>query len=100
MFEEIIELFTNNPMLLGIIFAIARNIGGYLYNCAEARKFLPYSGVKMLETIALWESLLLILTGAGVPTKWSVVITLGLDFLRSVRKAVSNGTNGTVAPPA
>jgi hypothetical protein len=85
---ETIMALLSNPAFLFAVLAIVRNIGGYIYSSLEAKRFIPYDGYKLLETLALWETVLLLLTAADLPVKYSVAIATVLDFVRSLTKVV------------
>jgi hypothetical protein len=90
MFEKLlVQDILQNPVLLGLIFAIIRNIGGYAYNCFAAKKLLPYSASMLLETLTLYETFFIALSGlADLPASWAVTLTVAVDMIRSVKKAV------------
>jgi hypothetical protein len=82
-----------NPVLLAAIIAIVRNILGYATECFNAKKLLPYSATKFLETLTLYETFFIILGGiASTPETWTAGITVAIDVLRSVKKAVELST--------
>lgn len=88
-----VQAILANPMVLAAILAVIRNIGGYIYNCLEAKQLLPYSASQFLVTLALWETLFVGLQGVGnLPPEIVTAIAFGLDFIRGLKTAISNAT--------
>jgi hypothetical protein len=88
-----------NPIVLGALIGLIRNIGGYIYNCFEAKKLLQYNGMQLLETLALWETFFLALSGvAGLPTSTTVTLTTIIDIIRTVRKAITSNQTTKTTP--
>jgi hypothetical protein len=86
-----IQAILANPIVLAAILAVIRNIGGYIYNCLEAKQLLPYSASQFLVTLALWETLFVGLQGVGnLPPEIVTAIAFGLDFIRGLKTAVSS----------
>lgn len=100
MFEKLlVQDILQNPALLGLLFAIIRNIGGYAYNCFAAKKLLPYSASMFLETLALYETFFIALGGlADLPANHYVTISVVLDVIRSVKKAVQENVSNVPTP--
>lgn len=93
MLEElnaILEILRQNPILLGLIFSIVRNIGGYIVECFNAKKLVPYEAMKLLETLTLYETFFIALGGiANLPATWTAIVAVAVDMLRSIKKAVT-----------
>jgi hypothetical protein len=99
MFEALSNPILQNPLFIGAVLALLRNIGGYLYNCFEAKKLLPYDASQLLLTMGLWETVFTIAMGSGyVDAQTTTILTLVLDWIRGLKTAISN--NGTPAPAA
>lgn len=82
-----------NPIMLALIFAIIRNIGGYIVACFEAKKLLPYENAKFLKTLTLYEVFLVSLIGvASLPQQWAVTLTVIVDIIYSLKTAIENPT--------
>ena len=92
MFESLFNMaLLTNPAFIAALFAIIRNLGGYAYNCFEAKKILPYSGSQFLVTLGLWETIFIVLAGgANLDVGTTAVITIVLDFLRSLKTAITD----------
>jgi hypothetical protein len=87
-----------NPAVLGGIFAVLRNLAGYIYNCIEAKQILPYSASQFLVTLGMWEMLFIALAGVGnLDTTTTAAIAFGLDFIRSLKTAIVNATKAVTA---
>jgi len=91
MFDSLVLLdIVKNPAILAIIFAIIRNIGGYIYNCFEAKKLLPYSIADFLVTLGICETFFILLGGvASLDTNSVAVVTVIVDVIRSFRQALT-----------
>jgi len=90
-----------NPVLFAAIISIVRNILGYFTASTAARKFVNYEPAQLLETLLLWETLLIILIGfANLPASYAVGIGLILDFVRSFRKAITEAFSKAIATVA
>lgn len=109
MFENILDFSTlsallQNPAFIAAVFALIRNLGGYLYNSIEARKFLPYDWAAFGVTLGLWETVFIILSGgAGLSPQTTAVIAIILDWLRGLKTAIPQApkpTSTDQAPPA
>lgn len=82
--------FLKNPALLAVLFAIVRNLGGYIYNCFEAKKVLPYSASDFLVTLGIWETFFILLGGlASMDTNSMATLTVIVDVMRSFRQAMT-----------
>ena len=94
MFDDLLLLdILKNPVLLGLLFAIIRNLGGYITECFRAKKLVPYSKSSLLETMSLYETFFITLGGvASVPQNWVAVITVLVDVIRSFKKVVEDWT--------
>ncbi len=89
-----------NPAILAAILAIIRNIGGYIYNCLEAKHVLPYSASDLLVTLGVWETFFITLNGvASLPVEYTTAITALIEAIRNFRNAIS-GTPTSPNPPA
>jgi hypothetical protein len=93
MFENLLlQDILKNPALLALFFAIMRNIGGYVYNCFTAKKLVPYSATMLLETLALYETFFIAFGSlTSLPAESYVVITVIVDVVRSLKKAIEGG---------
>jgi hypothetical protein len=93
-----IQAILANPIVLAAIFAVLRNLGGYIYNCFEAKKILPYSASQFLVTLGLWETLFIGLAGvANLDITTTAAITFGLDFIRGLKTAITDATKAISA---
>jgi hypothetical protein len=92
MFENLLLVdILKNPLILGAIFAIVRNIGGYATACWTAKKLLPYSGYQLLETFSLFETFFVLLMGvASLPSESAATIAVIVDILRSLKKTIAD----------
>jgi hypothetical protein len=83
-----------NPIILAALLAIIRNLGGYAYNCFEAKALLPYSASQFLVTLGLWETLFVALDGVvGLSATSTAIVTFALDFIRGLKTAITNAVN-------
>jgi hypothetical protein len=88
-----------NPLIIGAILALIRNIGGYIYNCLEAGKILRYNGKDLLVTLGLWETFFTLFMGLGsFPLEYTTVVTAIIEAIRSFRNAVTGTSTDTTAP--
>jgi len=92
MFESLLNTAVlTNPAFIAAIFAVIRNVGGYAYNCFEAKKILPYSASQFLVTLGVWETLFVLLSsGAGLDTATTAALAIVLDFLRSLKTTIGD----------
>lgn len=91
--KAIIISATGNPALLAALMTLIWNIGGYIATCLHNKKLEPYDKAKLLETLTIFESVILLLQGvAGLPTSWAATLALILNFTWSFKKAVSDFT--------
>jgi hypothetical protein len=105
MFENLLNSpILQNPMFVAAILAVIRNLGGYIYNCFEAKKLLQYDAGQFLVTLGLWETVFVILAGgANLNSETTAVIAIALDFIRGLKTAISGTTTSTpaiIVPPA
>lgn len=98
------EGFISNPLIIGTVMAIVYNVGLYIAACARSKKLEPYEKLKLLETLALFETLFFTLSFlGGLPVYWTSAIALILAFVRSLKTAISDflaELAKTPAPPA
>jgi len=89
MFENVFLLdFLKNPILLALLFAVVRNIGGYLTAIFKEKKPLKYEPAKFLETLTLYETFFVALMGlTSLPVEYVAGIVVLVDVLRSVKEA-------------
>jgi hypothetical protein len=88
--KAIMQTIADNPALIGALVALAWNFGGYITRLAQVRKIEKYEWLQLAESLALFETLFLILQGiGGLPAQWTVVISVTLAFIRSVKKAIA-----------
>jgi len=94
MFDDLLLLdILKNPILLGLIFAIIRSLGGYLTECFREKKLVSYNASKLLETLTLYETFFITLNGvASVPQTWTASIVVLVDVIRSFKKVVEDWT--------
>jgi hypothetical protein len=91
MFENLLKITLENPILIGFIFAIIRNIGGYVVECFQAKKLLPYSGQAALKTLTLYETFFIALNGAvGVDMEITAISALAVDIIHSIKAAIES----------
>lgn len=92
MFENLLNTaILQNPIFIAAVLAIARNLGGYVYNCIEAKKILPYSASQLLVTLGLWETVFITLQGgANVNSDTTAIIAIVLDWIRGLKTAISD----------
>ncbi|MGA3192669.1 MAG: hypothetical protein ABSD73_09195 [Candidatus Bathyarchaeia archaeon] len=97
MFENLLNSpILQNPIFVAAILAVIRNLGGYIYNCFEAKKILPYSGSQFLVTFGLWETVFVILAGgANLNSETTAVIAIALDWIRGLKTAISSTNTST-----
>lgn len=89
-FSEFVILILQNPLALGAIIAFIWNIGGYISASARAKKLEAYDKNKLIETLALFETVMLITQGvAGLPTSWATTISIIVNVVVSLKKALS-----------
>jgi hypothetical protein len=98
------EGLISNPLIIGTVMAIVYNVGLYIAACARSKKLEPYEKLKLLETLALFETLFFTLSFlGGLPVYWTSAIALILAFVRSLKTAISDflaELAKTPAPPA
>ena len=95
MFENLfLRNILENPAILALIIAIVRNIGGYIEALFEARRTgvpVKYDITKLGETIAIYETFIIALTQVpGIALNTAVVLTVIIDVLRSLKKAIAS----------
>ena len=90
-FKTIIDILQQNPILLGLIIAIIRNIGGYIAECFNAKQLVRYEAMKLLETLTLYETFFITLGSiATLPSQYTTIVAVAVDMIRSVKKAVES----------
>jgi hypothetical protein len=93
MFESLANPLLQNPIFIAALLAVIRNLGGYAYNCFEAKQLLPYSASQFLVTLGLWETIFVIALGSGsLDVSETTVVTLALDWIRGLKTAIDNNT--------
>jgi hypothetical protein len=94
--NSVLDILRQNPILLGFIIGILRNIIGYTVECFNAKKIVKYEGMKLLETLALYEGFFIALGSvANLPATWTTIAALAVDMIRSVKKAIATPTTPT-----
>ena len=92
----IYDLFRYNPLLLGLLIGVVRNIGGYASACIQAGKLVAYEKKKLLETLVLYETFFIAFLAVGnLPEIWAIGIAVALDGLRSLKKTIEE-SNGNI----
>ena len=100
MFENLLSIsLLENPILLALILAIVRNIGGFieakLKNTSE-----KYDPNKLGATIATYETFFIGLSQLpNMPMFATGIITVAVDALRSLKVAVSTPQPATIPVP-
>jgi hypothetical protein len=88
--KNLTQSIMDNPPLLAAMLAIITNIGMYIAACANSKKLEPYDKTKFLETLAIFETVLITIQGlAGLPASWAATLALVLSFVRSLKNAIS-----------
>jgi len=89
-YAEFVILILQNPLALGAIMAFIWNIGGYISASARARKLEAYDKNKFIETLALFETAMIITQGvASLPTSWATTLSIIVNILVSLKKALA-----------
>ena len=102
MFASLIDFSTlqailANPIVLAAIIAVLRNLGGYAYNCFEAKKILPYSASQFLVTLGLWETVFVSAMGvASIDTQTTTLLGFFVDIVRGLKTAITNITKTAI----
>ena len=85
--SDIVTIIQQNPLLLGLIFSIIRNLGGYLYNGFYFGNW-AYEKKQLAATLTLYETFFIGLQGvAGLPMTWTVALTVAVDIVKSLKNA-------------
>ena len=86
--QGIIDVFRNNPVLLGLLFGIIRNLGGYLYNGFKTGQW-TYQKEQLFATLTLYETFFIGLQGiAGLSSSATVALTVAVDIVKSLKNAM------------
>ena len=90
--DLIVEIL-KNPVILAALIAVIRNVGGYIYNCFEAKKVLTYNASDFLVTLGIWETFFVALNAVGgLPTTWTLALTTIVDVVRSLKAAIEKAS--------
>jgi hypothetical protein len=86
---QVLTIFQQNPILLGLLISVIRNIGGYLTECFTQHKIVQYQGAKLLETFTLYETFF-VAAGqvGGLSNGYTVILAVAVDIVRSLKKGV------------
>lgn len=90
---EILDILSNNPLLLAAILAVIWNIGGYVAQLLKIKKLEPYEVTKLAETLVLFEAVFLIMsTLVGIPITWTAIAAIAVMTIRSLKSAIDKNT--------
>ena len=88
--ELLMQALIENPVLLGALLAIIRNVGGYITHLASTKKLEPWEPLKFVETLLLYETFInLLLLVPGMPTTWATALTVLIDQIRALKNSLS-----------
>ena len=63
--ENILEVLTANPLLLGAIMAIIYDLSGYAQSMLNIKAMEPFEKAKLAQTFLLFETMFLLLSQIG-----------------------------------
>lgn len=87
----ILDILRQNPAILGLVIAVIRNIGGYAVECFNAKKLVQYEGMKLLETLTLYETFFITLGSiATLPIAYTAAATVAVDVIHSIKKVLAS----------